>query len=88
MNEGERMCGMLNNFPMGRPLESAVNNVEKCVFSGGDRRNEASAGTLMELYWDPEKCSCFCSRAHVVSLKLTQVGSDKALDVLTFHIGS
>ena len=75
-----------NTFPMGRPVESAVSNGEKWVFSGGDQRNEAGAGTLMELCRYLERCSCFCS--HDVSPKLTQVGSGKALDVLTLHIRS
>lgn len=77
-----------NTFPMGRPVESAVSNREKRVFSGGNQRSEAGAGILTELCWYLERCFCFCSHAQVVSPKLTQVGSSKARDVLTLHMGS
>lgn len=73
---------------MRRPVESAASNGEKWVFSEGDQWTEAGAGTLMELRCYLERCSCFCSRAHVVSPKLAGVGSGKALDVLILCIGS
>jgi len=80
MSEGERICGMRTApFPWEGQwrallaMVSAVSNWEKWVFSKGDQRNEAGAGTHMELCWYLARCSCFCSHALVISLKLTRL---------------